>query len=466
MAEQAKFLTGSPLRHVVVMSATSSLGLMAVFIVDLVDMIFISMLGKEELAAAIGYAGSILFLTTSVSIAMAIAAGAIVARALGAGDAERAREAATHAMFLGFLLAVAVAILVWLNIVPLARLMGASGVTLDLSVSYLSIIIPSMPILMLAMAAGAVLRAHGDAKRAMWSTLAGGLVNAVLDPILIFGMGLELQGAAIASVLARITIAAVAIWPLIRVHRGLSPLKATEVINDVPPVWQIAFPALLTNLATPFGAAYVTRSMAAFGEEAVAGAAIIGRLTPVAFALIFALSGAIGPIIGQNFGASRIDRVRQTVREGLIFTAIYVLFASAVLFVLRAPIADLFSAEGLSRDLVFLFCGPLALSWFFTGILFVGNAGFNNLGHPFYSTWVNWGRNTLGTVPPVILGAYLFGAPGVLIGQAAGALIFAAISLWLISRVLREVEQAPSTVDQVPHFTVRARLVQLFGHRR
>ena len=91
MSAPAKFLEGSLMRHIAVMAFTSSVGLMAVFLVDFVDMIFISMLGKAELAAAVGYAGAILFFTTSFGIGMAIAAGALVARALGAGDRREQR---------------------------------------------------------------------------------------------------------------------------------------------------------------------------------------------------------------------------------------------------------------------------------------------------------------------------------------------------------------------------------------
>ena len=99
MAEQqARFLEGSLLRHITVMALTASIGLMAVFVVDLVDMIFISMLGRDELAAAIGYAGAILFFTSSFGIGMAIAAGALVARALGSGEAHTARRRAATAL--------------------------------------------------------------------------------------------------------------------------------------------------------------------------------------------------------------------------------------------------------------------------------------------------------------------------------------------------------------------------------
>lgn len=81
MSEQAKFLTGNLTGHIITMSLTSAVGFLALFIVDFVDMLFISMLGVAELAAAVGFAGSILFMTTSISIGMGIAGGALVARA-------------------------------------------------------------------------------------------------------------------------------------------------------------------------------------------------------------------------------------------------------------------------------------------------------------------------------------------------------------------------------------------------
>jgi len=111
---------------------------------------------------------------------------------------------------------------------------------------------------------------------------------------------------------------------------------------------------------------------------------------------------------------------------------------AAVLFLFRGPLADLFQADGRMRDLIFLFCGPLALLWFFNGVIYVASAAFNNLGRPFLSTWVNWGRHTLGTVPFVMLGAWLAGAEGVLIGQAVGGLLFAGIAWFLAVRLTRD----------------------------
>ena len=434
--EDAKFTQGNLMRHVSVMSFTASIGLMAIFAVDFVDMIFISMLGNAALAAAVGYAGTLLFFTSSISIGMSIAAGALVARSIGAGQSQDGREYATSVLMIGALLSAIVVALIFAYMRPILSMLGASGETLELAVSYLSIILPTMPILMAAMVCGAVLRAHGDAKRATMATLFGGIANAVFDPLLIFGLGWGLEGAAVASVIARITILIVSIRPVLQIYDGLAPPRMDMLARDLKAVFGIAAPAVLANVATPVGSAVVTREMAKFGTDAVAAMAIIGRLMPVAFAVIFALSGAIGPIVGQNFGAGLRDRVRGAFLDGLKFVAIYVVVVAAILFLLRSYVADIFEAEGLTRSLVYLFCGPLALAGIFNGWIFVGNATFNNLGHPIYSTWINWGRNTIGMWPPVILGSAWFGASGVLIGQAVGGVVFAMISVWLALRIM------------------------------
>lgn len=463
----AKFLTGSLLRHISVMSVTSAFGLVALFLVDLIDMLFISMLGNEALAAAVGFAGAILFFTTSIGIGMSIAAGALSAQALGRNEPERAREILTHVIAIGFVLTCAIAAAIWLSLEPLTALVGAKGEVQSRAIEYLQIIIPTMPILMIGMIAAAALRSHGAATLSMMVTLTAGIVNAILDPIFIFTLDMGLNGAAWASVSARLSMATVALWFLYKRYGGLVALNLKSLIPDFTPVMAIAGPAVLANIATPVGSAYVTRATAQFGDEAVAGMAIIGRLTPISFALIFALSGAIGPIMGQNYGAKLFKRVRQTFDDALIFIAIYTVVIVILLYLLRTPIADMFGAQGIARDLIFLFCGPLSLAWIFNGIIFVGNAAYNNLGHPFYSTWINWGRNTLGIFPFVWIGAELAGAQGVLIGQMAGGVVVALVSWWLALHTIKVAEKKEIPDLHGPAFAPHhQRVFKILNHRR
>ena len=436
----AKFLEGNLFRHVAVMSLTSSVGLMVLFLVDFVNVIFISWLKDAELTAAVGYAGAVLFFTTSFGIGMSIAASALVARSVGQGDLVGARTKATNAIIWGIIFGIIFVALVWFNLRFLVALLGATGRTLDQTVHYLSIVVPTLPLLMVGMIGGAILRAHGDARRAMMATIYGGLANAVLDPIMIFGFGLDLTGAAIATVIARFVIAGTALLPVIRHHGGFDRPALRSATADLRPIAMIAFPAILTQLATPIGQAFVTRLVSGYGEAAVAGVAIIGRMTPVAFGVIFALSGAIGPIIGQNYGAGKLDRVREAFKQGLRFTALFTVLVAIILFLLRSPIADLFHATGITRQIIYLFCGPLALLFFFNGVIFVSNSAFNNLGHPFHSTWTNWGRHTIGTIPLAILGGSLLGAQGVLVGQAVGGVLFGLVAWWLALWVMPKAE--------------------------
>ena len=130
------------------------------------------------------------------------------------------------------------------------------------------------------MVGSAILRAHGDARRSMLATIAGGVVNAVLDPILIFGFGLELTGAALASVAARAAIAVAALYPIFRWHGGLERPLRDEYRLDFSPIMTIALPAILTQFATPLGPGLVTRCDGAVrrrrggrhGDDGAAGA--------------------------------------------------------------------------------------------------------------------------------------------------------------------------------------------------
>ena len=433
---QAKFVTGNLFAHVAVMSLTASVGLMAIFVVDLINMMYISWLGDEVLTAAIGYGGAVLFFTTAFGIGLSVGVSALVARAVGARDPALARQRATEGLVLSLGFGIVFAALVWMVLPQIVAALGAKGRVAEETLWFLRLVTPGQPLLMIGMVGAAIQRAHGAARSSMMVTVWGAVVLAVLDPILILWLDLELTGAALAGWGSRLAMCAMALWPIWRRLGGFAAISWRSLRDSMAPLFAISGPAVLTQLATPVGQAVVTRMVAGFGEAAVTGMAIAGRLTPVAFGMIFALSGAIGPIMGQNLGAGRMDRVRRSFWDAVLFTALVIGVMSALLFVLRGAIADLFQAQGLARDLVFLFCGPLSLLFFFNGLIFVANATCNNLGAAFQSTMVNWGRHTIGTLPFAYWGAQHWGAEGVLIGQAAGGILFGALAVFLALRVI------------------------------
>lgn len=446
--KQAIFLEGNLLRHIVIMASSASIGLLSIFLVDFADLLFISMLGEAELAAAVGFAGTVLFFTFSVSIGLTIATSALVAQRLGQGDATEARKIASSVMVFGFLVSSVLALVCWFYAPTLLGLIGAKGTTQDLAVRYFRIVVGAMPIAAIGMMATGILRARGDARRAMTVTLTAGAVNAILDPILIFGFNLGLDGAAYASVAARFATLATALYPIFKHYGGFAPISLPRFRSDLMPIIAIAAPAMLTNVATPFGNGFVTRVISDFGDSAVAAMAVAGRLSPLAFCVIFALSGAVGPIIGQNFGARQYPRIRETLIRAVQFTAVYVLVIWMILLLAHGFISRSFQLSEEGATIIFWFSLVVAPLFIFNGTLFVSNAAFNNLRRPLFSTFLNWGKNTVGVVPFIAAGAAIGGAPGVLIGQAIGGVVFGIVGFWLAYRLVQRYESGKSDPDK------------------
>ena len=417
------------MRHVVVMTTASATGLLAMFGVDMVDMYFLTLLGEQELAAAVGYAGTLLFFLVSVSIGLQIALGALVARSEGAHRRDLARRYCTSALLFSALVSTVISVIAWFNLPVLLAALGASGQTLDYAISYAGIVLPNMPVLVLGMSMAAGVRAVGDARRSMWATIMGSLVNAGLDPLFIFTFGWGLEGAALASVVARLVVMGIAWHAIAVVHKLPCRITWDQFLYDMKPILAIAGPAVLTNLATPIGSSFVLRTMSQFGDSAVAGAAIMGRITPVAFAAIFALSSAVGPIVGQNAGAGLYERVRSTLRNAVVFNVLYVAGVWLLLWLCAHAIVRAFSASEQAADLILFYTHFLVGAFVFNGMLFVANASFNNLHHPHWATGFNFARVLLGTIPAVYFGAQWYGARGVLLGEALGSVIFGLLAM-------------------------------------
>jgi len=431
-----KFASGSLLRHIFVMTGTGAFGLMAIFIGDLANLIFLSWLKDEAIVAAVGYGSSILFLTVSIGIGLSIAATSLVSPAIGARDLPRARRLSVNVFLATLLVALVSSFLVWLSIPWALKTLGATGRTFDLAQTYLNILVPSLAPLALGMTATGVLRSVGDARRAMNVTLLGAVVNIVLDPIFIFGFGWGLEGAAFASVLARFAMMAVGFYGVIVVHKLIDRPHWGMFVNDAVLIAGIAGPAIMTNIATPVSNAYVTAAISQYGDGAVAGWTTIGRVLPVAFGAIYALSGAIGPILGQNYGAGEGARMREAFHLSLWVMTGFTAIAWGVMAAMAYPIAEVMHATGDAERLIVLYCRWLTPLFVFLGALFIANAAFNTLGRPATSMVLNWGRATLGTVPFVMAGGYFGGAGGVLAGHMLGGIVFGVIGVWMCSRLI------------------------------
>lgn len=430
MSGKGRFLTGSTMGHVVRMTLSGAMGITFVFLVDAANLFWISKLGQPQLMAAIGFSFAIQFLSVSAGIGLMIAATALISRGIGQGRRGLARRQATSAVVLAFLIQSTIGLLILVFRHQIVAWSGATGETAQLAARYLAMTVPSLGIMAAAMIINGTLRAEGDALRAMSVTLTSGGIAMVVDPFLIYGLGLGLDGAAIGVVLSRFVMLGVAYYFATVSHDLLARPKRRDCIGSLRPYLAIAIPAILTQLAAPVGNYILTSVMAQFGDDAMAGWAVVGRLTVVAFGGIFSLAGAIGGIFGQNYGAREYARVRRTYRDAIIFGLCYTLAMWALLVLFGPAIAGFFSLNEAASEVLAAFTTIGAGGFVLAAMLFVSNAAFNALGRPRRATLTTWLRDGILTLPFAIWLAGVFGPPGVIYAQAVCSVltgVFAAL---------------------------------------
>ncbi|AXO15404.1 MATE family efflux transporter [Thalassospira indica] len=449
--QQQYFIGGSVLRHILGMASTSMLALVAMVAVDALDLFFLSLLGDVDIVAALGFAWPLIFFTLAISLGVSTSMTALVARAEGLGDRDRARVMATHILLFGVGLSVLMTAVIWWGAPGMLGWLGASGRVHALGTSYLQIVMLCLPILVLSMASGALLRVIGAKHRSMWAKIAGAVTNGVLDPIFIFGFGWGVEGAAWATVISRVVIMVIAFYGVRNVHNMLGRFDRAIFAQDVREIARVTVPVGLAKSGPPIASGFIMASMAKFGADAVAAMAIIERIAPFAFVGYMALPQAIGPIFGQNFSAKRTDRVRAIWHSVWGLIVVYGLVVSALLFVLSDQLAELFRTTPETANLLGLFCTAIAPLYMFLGLQFSSHTFFNVTGRPNLAMFADLAKEFLGVIPLVWLGSIYFGAVGVLWGQVAGIVLFGALTGIVSYRLACQKPRFDQLLQSGPH---------------
>lgn len=455
-SQEGRFTTGSTMRHVVVMTTTASVGFLFLFLVDFLTLFYVSLLRDVRLVAGVGLASFVQHLVSAVAIGLAVAATALVSQALGARDRRLARSRTTSCLTASFLTLTVIAAAVFLFRREAVELLMEPGPATEVATRYLAWILPSLPLLGLGISTAAILRAEGDARRALIVTMVAGGVAFVLDPLVILGLGLGVDGAAWVLVLARIVTAFVGLHFVVRVHELGAPLRFAGLLSDLRAIFAVGGPAVMAQLSTPSGFLLLTAWVGRFGESAVAGWSVVTRLVVLGFSGIIALAVAVGGIFGQNYGARKLERVEATFRDSVLFGVLYALAAWLVLWIGADGVVWAFGMSGEGARIVRAFCRLGAGGFVLASAAYVATAAFNNLGRPIWATILNWSRAGL-AVPAMLFlmvgtlsgRAILFSleGPGVVFAYAAGGSLAGVIGGFLGWRFVRNLARAPAAPD-------------------
>jgi putative MATE family efflux protein len=405
--------------HLVRMTVPMIWGIAAIVSLQLADTYYVSFLGTEKLAA-MTFTFPVTMFLFSIIMGFGIAMSSVISRLIGEGREEDVRRVTTHGLILIFAVALTLGLLGAAFCDPIFEAMGASPAMREDIRDYMAIWFIGLPLLALPFAGNSAIRASGDALSPAFIMVGMAALNAAITPVFIFGLfgvpRLELQGAAIGTVIAQAAGMAGGMYVLILKKRMTSFKSTTDLRmfgDSARRILFIAVPAGLTSAVPPFVNAIIVSVLAAYGPETVAAYGIATRIEAFAFIILMALAVGMGPIIGQNFGAAHFARVRETLRKAIMFSIAWSIGTALILTLFATPIAGVFSDDAAVvyyAHLAFLIIAP---SYLFQALVNGWASAFNAMGRPQMSVMMTAIKMLILMIPAVHLGAALGGVMGV-----------------------------------------------------
>ena len=439
MASHTRDLTEGPVwKALAVMSAPMSLGILAVLSVGLADAYFLGLIGGTALAA-VGFIYPVTAAITSLSIGLAAGANAAVSQAIGRKESETAAQRiGAHALGLGVALAITVALVLYFAFPLLFAALGASDAVLTEIRAFMPWWCLSYPFLVSSMLINALFRAHGDSNVSAALMVTESLFNIALTPALIFGWwiipGFETAGAAMATFIARMTMAGAAVT--YAVHKDLLGLcndLTKNFATSLKELTKVGAPAAASNAINPAGMALVTAAVATVGEAAVGGFGAATRIQSIVLVPLLALSSGIGPVVGQNWGAGERGRAAKGLQAAYAFCLAYGVLVGAVLLVFAEPLGGLLANGGDAAGYAATYLRIVGFSMFGYGFVVVTNAAMNARSKAAWSMGLSLGRIALLYLPGAWLGVMTLGYVGVTFAAVVANVVAAAAAVWAAS---------------------------------
>ncbi|MEO0464646.1 MAG: MATE family efflux transporter [Pseudomonadota bacterium] len=444
----AKLTRGPITGHLVGQTLPAIIGVAAIMSIGLVDAYFIGQLGSDELAA-ISFIFPISVALSSLGVGVMVGINSMVSRALGEGDTQKAARRANFGIAFAVVAGLVLAGALYLLIDPLFALMNAQDAVRPLIREYMVPFSLGFPLLLGIMGMSGVLRAQGEARKASYVNISYAIANWVLDPILITGDpdvllsgfdGFAIVGAAYATVIGWAIGVAFAVYFVRRTELPLdfSLLQRANLVDPAVAIVRVAGPAAFSNAINPIGLAVLTAIIASEGQDAVAGFGAAGRLQSFATVPLLALSGSIGAIVGQNWGAREYGRAREAAIWAGGFCIIWGLGTAIILFAAGEWFAGFFTEE---PGVVEEFASYLSIAaWGYAGfgLLIVANGILNAVDKAAFALGQSVARVFLVMLPVALILLASWGSAAIytaeLAANIAGGLTGAALVWWVLRR--------------------------------
>jgi len=435
-------LTAGPVAERLRRQATPmALGLVAIISFDAVDLFFVSRLGDAPLAA-ISFTFPIVWFLSSIIIGFEAGAASCISRAIGRNDVSMARRQTTDTALLAGLVSLTLCMSGLLMVKPIFHLLGAQDDLVPLIDNYMSVWYFAEPAAAVLWTCLAAMRARGNSLIEGKIIITAAVINAILDPIFIFGWfgvpRMEIAGAALATLVANIVmLVGTLVYLHIRLQIFATPFTAIgNILDSWRQMLHVGLPAMLTNAIVPIANGVIVAMVAGFGIDAVAGFGIAMRVEPIFLIAFYALSAVTSPFMGQNYAAGQLDRVAEARRVIGKFCLLFGLTVAVVLALVANPLTGFFSDNETIRNVAVTYLWIMSISYGGYGMVMATCAAFNGMGYPLPGVVMSALRTVILFLPLAWLGKWLIGINGIFIASATSNILIGLVGfVWFGWRV-------------------------------
>jgi putative MATE family efflux protein len=398
------------------LSAPAMVGMMTMALYNVVDTIYVGH-GVGPLGiAGVTISFPIMMLLMAVGQMFGLGAASVVSRNLGAGQMRRAETALGNAAMAVIALGVLVTIVCLPISTSILRLFGASETILPYAKDYLDVVLLGAAFSAYPMTVNSLVRAEGNARVAMNSMLLGAGLNIALDPVFIFGLGMGVRGAAIATVLSHVVTTVYVTWYF---RSGRSTLRLS--MPAMRPHWSIlretvsiGFPSFVRMGAMSLIALIINRTLGFYGGDlSIAAYGIVNRTMMFAAMPLMGIGQGLQPILGFSYGARRFDRAYDVARFALLVAVAYAVFAFVLLVFFAGLVARIFSTDAALVEIAVHAARYVYAAFFVVGFQIVGSVVFQSIGLARQTLITSVSRQVLFLVPLLIVLPRFFEADGV-----------------------------------------------------
>ncbi len=408
-------------------------------IYNMVDIYFIGRTGNANLVAGVSICAPVFLLMVSLGDLFGLGGSSVMSRLFGQKKDEDGKRVSSFTFYSAIATGVLITVIMLIFQTPILHMLGAEGEVLSYAAEYYIWIALGAPFIILTLIPTNQLRTEGLANIAMIGSIVGSVVNIVLDPVFIFGLGMGAGGAAIATVLGNIVTDIIFVVCIRKKSQKLTvDIKMAKVdLAIVGAVFAIGLPSSLNNLMNSFGTALLNRGLASYGADKVAAMGIASKVNMMVAMIMIAFAFGAQALIGYNYGAGNRARLREILKFDLLVQMLIAIAGGALLMIFAPSMIRLFMNDAVIVEAGTLILRRMLLGLPFTGIFLVCSTLFMSAGKSLPTLIMSLSRQGIVFAAVLFILSRTLGYTGVITAQPVADMLSAllAVALLKVSKI-------------------------------